>query len=127
MAAYHDSMKSACCLIFLVAGLVVTGCGKHDDSSTTSTTVTSVNNSQPPPAATGYAGTLVNAQQAAVKTVDLVSLNQAVQLFNVQEGRFPTDLNELVSKQYIGKLPAAPNGMKLVYDSTQGKVTAARQ
>ena len=120
-------MKSACCLIFLVAGLVVTGCGKKDNSSTTSTTVTSANNAQTPPAANNYGSTLVNAQQAAVKTVDVVSLNQAVQLFNVQEGRFPTNLDELVSKQYIGKLPAAPNGMKLVYDATQGKVTTVRQ
>ncbi len=120
-------MKSACCLTFLVAGLVVTGCGKHDNSSTTTTTVTSVNNSQPPPAANGYGATLVNAQQAAVKTVDLTSLNEEVQLFNVQEGRFPKDLNELVTKEYIGKLPAAPIGMKLVYDATQGKVTAVRQ
>jgi hypothetical protein len=68
---------------------------------------------------------MVKAQQAAVKTVDLTSLNEEVQLFNVQEGRLPKDLDELVSKQYIGKLPAAPVGMKLVYDPVQGKVTTA--
>ncbi len=121
-------MKSACCLFLLVAGLVLTGCGKHDSSSTTTTTVTSVNNTPaPPPAGNSYGSTLVNAQQSAVKTVDLVSLNQAIQLFNVQEGRLPKDLNELVSKEYIGKIPPAPVGMKLVYDPVQGKVTAARQ
>jgi hypothetical protein len=32
-----------------------------------------------------------------------------------------------VTKQYIGKLPAAPAGMKLVYDAAQGKVTVAPQ
>ncbi|MGA2540502.1 MAG: hypothetical protein ABSG78_02940 [Verrucomicrobiota bacterium] len=119
-------MKSACCLICLMAGLVLTGCGKNEKSSTTTTTVTTVNNTPPPaPAGNGYLGTMVKAQQSAVKTVDLTSLNEEVQLFNVQEGRLPKDLDELVSKQYIGKLPPAPVGMKLVYDPVQGKVTTA--
>jgi len=119
-------MKSACCLICLMAGLVLAGCGKNEKSSTTTTTVTTVNNTPPPaPAGNGYLGTLVKAQQSAVKTVDLTSLNEEVQLFNVQEGRLPKDLNELVTKEYIGKLPAAPVGMKLVYDPVQGKVTTA--
>jgi hypothetical protein len=139
-------MKSACCALLLVAGLVLTGCGKSETTSTESTTTTPARPAaptapaepattvQPAPAAapaaparSGYVGAMVMAQQAAVKTVDVTSLNQAIQLFNVQEGRFPNDLNELVTKQYIGKLPAAPVGMKLVYDANQGKVTTARQ
>jgi hypothetical protein len=31
----------------------------------------------------------------------------------------------LVTKEYIGKLPPAPTGMKLVYDAVTGKVTTA--
>ena len=117
-------MKFASCLLCLVAGLVLTGCGKDD--KTTSTTVTSVNNNPPPaPAGNGYLGAMVKAQQSAVKTVDVTSLNEEVQLFNVQEGRLPKDLNELVTKDYIGKIPAAPAGMKLVYDPVHGKVTTA--
>lgn len=120
-------MKSACCLLCLVAGLVLAGCGKDEKTSTTTTTVTTVNNTPPPPApaGNGYVGTMVKTQQAAIKTVDVTSLNEEVQLFNVQEGRFPKDLNELVTKEYIGKLPPAPAGMKLVYDAVQGKVTTA--
>jgi hypothetical protein len=34
-------------------------------------------------------------------------------------------LNELVTKDYIPQLPAAPAGMKLVYDAAHGKVTTA--
>ena len=144
-------MKCSCCALFLVAGLVLAGCGKDEKTSTTSTTATTATTATPsstpsstPPAAAsavtkvegaptaeaapggnGYLGTMAKAQQAAVKTVDVTSLNQAIQLFNVQEGRLPTDLNELVTKQYIGKLPAAPVGMKLVYDAKLGKVTTA--
>jgi hypothetical protein len=120
-------MKSACCLLFLVAGLVLTGCGKNDKSSTNTTTVTASPAPTPAPAGDGYLGTMMKAQQAAIKTVDVTSLNQEVQLFNVQEGRLPKDLNELVDKQYIGRLPAVPVGMKLVYDAAQGKVTIAAQ
>ena len=119
-------MKSARGLVFLVAGLVLAGCGKDEKPPTTTTTVTTVNATPPPaPAGNGYVGTMIKAQQAAIKTVDLTSLNEEVQLFNVQEGRLPTNLNELVAKDYIGKLPAAPAGMKLVYDAVTGKVTTA--
>jgi hypothetical protein len=72
-------------------------------------------------------GALARGQQVAVKTVDLTSLNEDVRLFNVQEGRNPKDLDELVAKQYIGALPHPPAGMKFVYDAVQGKVTVAPQ
>ena len=133
-------MKCSCCALFLAAGLVLAGCGKGDTNSTTSTpstpatpaapatAVTKVEAAPaqaPAPAGNGYLGAMVKAQQAAVKTVDVTSLNEEIQLFNVQEGRLPKDLDELVTKGYIGKLPAPPVGMKLVYDAAQGKVTTA--
>lgn len=133
-------MKLTCRLVFLVAGLVLTGCGKNENTSpppaspTPATPaaapapVTTVETTPPPaPARNGYVGAMVMARQAAVKAVDLTSLNEEIQLFNVQEGCLPKDLNELVTKEYIGKLPAAPAGMKLVYDAVHGKVTTAPQ
>ena len=68
-----------------------------------------------------YVGALGKAQQGAVKTVDTTSLNQAIQLFNVDQGRNPKDLNELVEKKFIPKIPDAPRGMKLEYDAGAGK------
>lgn len=113
----------------LAGALVVCGCGKDQSNPPPS---------QPPPPAqaaapsgnpkdNGYLGTLVKSQQAAVKTIDTAALNSEVNLFNVQEGRYPKDLNELVTKNYIGKLPEAPVGMKLHYDAAQGKVTVVPQ
>ena len=75
----------------------------------------------------GYLGTLVKGQQVAVKGIDTAALNQEIQLFNVQEGRLPKDLNELVTKQYLGKLPDPPAGMKINYDAVAGKVTVVPQ
>ncbi len=117
-------MKSAICLLSLVAGLVLTGCGKND-SGTTTTVVPADNTPAPAQSGNGYLGTMVRAEQQAIKTVDLTSLNRNLELFNAQEGNYPADLNELVAKHYISQVPPAPAGMKLVYDAAHGKVTLA--
>ena len=100
-------------LFFLLAGLTIAGCGDQK--------------SNPVTAPLEYVGTAVKQQQSAIKTVYTTALNQAVQLFNVQEGRLPKDLNELVEKKYIRKLPDAPAGMKLSYDADAGKVTVVKE
>ncbi len=74
-----------------------------------------------------YIASSVKAEQNMVKTVDLSALNENVQLFNVQEGRLPKSLDELVEKKYLGKLPYPPAGMKLAYDATTGKVTVVKE
>jgi hypothetical protein len=111
-------------LIFLAGAFIIGGCGKEQPPPAPA--------AAPAPAASepnrdGYLGTLVKGQQVAVKGIDTAALNQEVQLFNVQEGRLPKDLNELVTMHYLGKLPDAPVGMKLNYDATQGKVTVVPQ
>lgn len=69
-----------------------------------------------------YAKALARAQQTAEKTVDLTALTKAVELFQVEKGRLPKDLNELVAEKFIRQLPPAPRGMKLVYDAQTGEV-----
>ena len=70
-----------------------------------------------------YLGSVGNAKQKAVKTVDVASLTQAVQMFQVSEGRLPKDLNELIATKYITKIPEAPYGQKIVYNPANGQVT----
>ena len=111
-------------LIFLAGALVIGGCGKEQ---TPPASAPPAQSASPANTKGSYLGALAKSEQVAVKGVDTAALNQAVQLFNVQEGRFPTDLNELVTKQYLAKLPNAPAGMKLNYDATQGKVTVVPQ
>jgi hypothetical protein len=119
-------MRNCRGLIYLAGALVVGGCGKEKTSEQPPAPAS------PAPSASqpnrdGYLGTLVKGQQVAVKGIDTAALNQEVQLFNVQEGRLPKDLNELVTMHYLGKLPDAPAGMKLNYDAAQGKVTVVPQ
>jgi hypothetical protein len=107
-------MKSYYGLTLLAAGILAAGCGKEQGAS-------------PSNAPSGYVGALAKGQQTAVKTIDVTSLNEDIQLFNAQEGRNPKDLDELVTQHYIGKLPDPPAGMKFVYDAAQGKVSVAPQ
>jgi hypothetical protein len=116
-ADYIWPMKIYPILAIVVAGFVAGGCGKSESTPSGGGGATSG----------GYVGALEKGQQTAVKTVDVASLNQNIQLFNAQEGRNPEDLDELVKQHYIPKVPDAPAGMKFVYDKAEGKVSLASQ
>jgi hypothetical protein len=118
-------------LISVAVGLLLAGCGKnnsspHPQGTNTSQTTNTTSSAQPAPSSADYLGTLMRADKSAVKTIDVSYLNEAVQLFNTQEGRLPKDLNELVPN-YVGKLPATPYGTKLDYDSNTGQVKVVPQ
>src|SRR5262245_58199505 len=116
-------MKALLLSITLVAtGLSLVGCGQKSDNTPSSSkgTNASATSGNPLDAPAEYLGGLAKGQRNAVKTVDTSSLNQAIQLFNVDKGRNPTDLNELVKEKYIPMIPAAPYGMKLEYNASAG-------
>jgi hypothetical protein len=47
-------------------------------------------------------------------------------LYNVQEGRLPKTLDELVPK-YVAKIPDAPLGYKIAYDANKGEASVVRE
>ena len=118
-------MKTIFCFS-LAASLFLIGCGESSDKPAQPTNG-ATGGSSPLSAPADYVGALGKAKQTAVKTADTATLNQAIQMFNVDQGRNPKDLNELVEKKFYPKLPDAPNGMKLEYDATAGKVTVVKQ
>jgi hypothetical protein len=118
-------MKTLFCFS-VAASLFLVGCGESSNKPAQSTNG-AASGSSPLSAPADYVGALGKAQQTAVKTADTASLNQAIQMFGVDQGRNPKDLNELVEKKYIAKLPAVPNGMKLDYDATAGKVKVVKE
>jgi len=118
-------MKTIFCLS-VAASLLLIGCGESSNQPGQPTNG-AAGSGNPLNAPADYLGALGKAQQAAVKTVDTTSLNQAIQLFNVEHGRNPKDLNELVEKKFIPKIPDAPHGTKLDYDATAGKVKVVKQ
>jgi outer membrane murein-binding lipoprotein Lpp len=108
-------------LALLAATALLAGCG---DKSKTAPGGTTVSNLVTAPV--DYLGAVVQAQKHAEKVIDVSYINQAIQLFNAQEGRLPKDLEELVPN-YLGKIPAAPFGYKIVYDATAGTVKVVKQ
>jgi hypothetical protein len=112
--------------IFALGAMLLAGCGNNNQSKPAQGTNAAAGGN-PLDTGGGYVGALGRAQNNAVKTIDTTSLDEAVQMFNVQEGRLPKDLNELVEKKLIGKIPPAPFGMKLDYDPSTGKVSVVKQ
>ena len=79
---------------------MLAGCGDKSGSGAPGTNSASASTN----GFAGYVNGLGQAQKAADKTIDVSYLNQAVQLFNVQEGRYPKDLQELTPK-YVAVFP----------------------
>ena len=104
---------------FLVAGLLFGGCQKHESTPKATNTSDSVGN--PITAPVDYLGAVGQAQKSATRTVSTVGLQQAIQMFQAEEGRLPKDLKEL-SPNYLGQIPPPPVGMRYSYDPKTGVV-----
>jgi hypothetical protein len=108
----------------LTAALVLAGCGNNQGGSSQTNSAAS----SPPLSGSGnYLDTLANSRDRAVGVVDTASINQAIQMFNATEGRYPKDLEELVTNKLIGEIPPTPRGKKLDYDATAGVVKLVDQ
>ena len=99
----------------LVTGLFFCGCSKSNEPAKSST-----QGGNPLTAPADYLDAMAKAKKSADKTVTGVGIQQTIQLFFAQEGRFPKDLNELVKPDYLSALPAPPNGMKYDYNAQTG-------
>jgi outer membrane murein-binding lipoprotein Lpp len=112
-------------LLVAAASLLLAGCGDQSNPSAQTTNATTSGN--PLTAPVDYLEAVGKAKQSAIKTVDVTSLNQAIQMFHVDNGRFPKDLNELVTEKIMPKIPDAPYGMKIEYDANSGKVKVVKK
>ena len=108
-------------------GLALVGCSDSSNKPVPASTNAPASSGNPLTAPVDYLNAATKAQQSAVKTVDTTSLNKAIEMFNVQEGRFPKDLDELVAKKYFPLIPTPPFGTKIVYDAKAGTVKVVKQ
>lgn len=69
-----------------------------------------------------YLGAVNRAGKSAVESVDLASVQQAIQQYQAGEKRAPETLEDLVTKGYLAALPIAPAGQHFVYDRATGRV-----
>jgi hypothetical protein len=112
-------------LIPVVALFFATGCSPSGSSSQSPSTNAAANatNADNVP----YYGAMIKAKRDAGATADKATLKPAIEQFQLDKGRFPKDLNELVQEKYISKVPDAPYGMKIDYDASTGTVTVVPQ
>jgi hypothetical protein len=112
-------------LISVMVGLFIVGCGNNSSKSASGTNSASGGSLVTAPV--DYLDAAAKAKQKTVKTIDTASLDKAIQLFNVEKGRNPRDLNELVSEKFIKEIPASPYGTKIDYDANSGRVSVVKQ
>lgn len=105
--------------------LALAGCGQKSNAPAGASTNTSSGN--PLTAPVDYLGAVAKAKQTAEKVVDTTSIQQAIQMFSVEKGRYPKSLDELVEEKIIPRLPEAPYGMKFTYDPATGTVKAVKE
>ena len=113
-----------CATLALVFGFLAAGCGDKSSSSSGGTNTSSAN---PLDAPGDYLKGAVNAQRNATMTLDTNALTKAIDQFNVEKGRNPKDLDELVKERYISSVPTPPFGTKIVYDASSGRVNIVKQ
>lgn len=101
-----------------MAGFLFAGCKKGPDAAGS----TNASSGNPITAPVDYLGAVGKAQRSATKVIDTVGIKQAVGQFFAVEGRYPKDLNELVTEKYLPSVPKPPPGAKLVYNPTNGDV-----
>ena len=110
-----------------VLALLLTGCKPSNSSSTSADSTNSGSSGGVVQAGADYVNGLGRAERNAGATADVSSLNQAIGMFQVDKGRFPNNLDELVQEKYLKKIPDAPYGMKIDYDAATGQVKVVKQ
>jgi hypothetical protein len=115
-------------VLTVLTAFFLAGCSDNSQSSSSSPSTNTANSSGSPlTAPADYLNAIAKGKQSAEKTIDTTALDKAIQMFGVDHGRNPKDLNELVQQKYIPKIPDAPYGTKLVYDANSGTVTVQKQ
>ena len=117
-------MKASLLPLSLLAVTLV-GCGDQSSKSGQSTNASTGGSVVTAPV--DYLGAITKGEQSAIKTIDTSSISKAIQLFQVDKGRLPNDLNELVQEKFLPKIPEVPYGYKLDYNPTTGEIKAVKQ
>jgi len=69
-----------------------------------------------------YGGVMGRAVKEAKKLDAVLPLQQLVDSYNAQEGKYPESLRKLVEEKYVRDLPQAPKGTEFTYDPSTGAV-----
>ncbi|MGC8977042.1 MAG: hypothetical protein ACP5OB_05400 [Candidatus Ratteibacteria bacterium] len=99
-------------LVFILPIFILSGCSKKKKEELT-----------PLNAPLKYGETIGRAMKKAKAMDSVLYLKNKINTFQIQEGRYPNSLDELVQKGYIDKLPSPPEGMQFFYNPKTGEVS----
>ena len=105
-------------LLFAIAAWV--GCGGSDPAD--GQAKAGKPESNPLSAPVDYLGATAAGKKSAERTANLAPVLSALQQFHAAEDRYPTQLQELVQAGFLARVPEAPSGQVLRYNSTDGSV-----
>ena len=121
-------MSKSFILFPLMAGLCfLCACNKSNNGGSSTNAQATNASGNPITAPVDYLGAVGQAKRSSERTLGTLGINQALQMFYTQEGRYPKSLNELVSKNYLSTLPPAPAGNKFDYNPQTGQVKVVPQ
>jgi hypothetical protein len=118
-------MKTAWSLCLVLAALLA-GCGEQPAKPAAQSDA-GTNSGSLATAPVDYLNTIAKAEHSTIKSFDVSAVSSAIKLFQVEQGRYPQDLNELVQQKYLPRIPPVPYGYKLDYDPATGDVKVVKQ
>ncbi|MGH7952070.1 MAG: hypothetical protein ACREFE_09150 [Limisphaerales bacterium] len=120
-------------LLLASAATILAGCSGNSNSNNSTATNNVATNAtskydsgNPLTVVPDYMGAVMQAKKYSEKQIDLAYVNHAIQEFNAGEGHYPTNLQEMIPN-YLGKMPQAPYGYKIIYDPKTGTVSVVKQ
>ncbi len=115
-------MKPNLFSIAIALAFVLTACGKKPSEENAVDAAKGSSSGNPVTAPVDYLGSVGGAKKRMEGSIGVSSMTQAIQQFQIAEGRYPKELNELVSKGYLGQIPKAPYNMRYQYNPATGEV-----
>ncbi len=99
--------------LFLVVSLLAVSCNRKKKPEEGLTPMNAVEK---------YGGVMSKTLKKSKAMDDVLYMKNKINTFQIQEGRYPNSLNELVEKGYLDNLPEPPKGMAFHYEPSTGKV-----
>ena len=114
-------MKPTFPFIAVALAVILVACGKQT-SKEEAPKESGTSSGNPVTAPVDYLGAVAGAKKKMEGNIGLSSMTQAIQQFQIAEGRLPKELSELVTKGYLGQIPKPPYQMRYQYNPATGEL-----
>lgn len=107
---------------FILSILLLAGCEGENQTDSNTSGQSEESNGAAISAPVDYLGAVANAKKSMEGKLALSQLSQAVQNYQIENGKLPASLDALLESDHLSRLPKVPYKTKLSYDSKTGVV-----